>query len=108
MSYDVGLYIFTGKEEVEVIDCGNYTYNVYPMLRLAFDEDIGINCLESSLAKDCVAGLSKAIRHMEDNKEQCLTYNPPNGWGSYKGCLNWLRNILSHCEQHPLATLRIT
>ena len=98
----------TGKEEHPITESLNYTYNVYGMLALAFDEYNGINVLEGSLAKDCVGGLGKAIRHMEDNKEKCLTYNPPNGWGSYEGCLKWLRNILTHCEQHPLATLRIT
>ena len=109
MSYDVGLWINTGIEEAEVYGTNsNYTYNVHGMLALAFDEDNGINVLEGSLAKDCIGGLSKAIKHMENFPETHMGHNPPNGCGSYEGCLNWLRNILSHCEQHPLATLRIT
>ena len=109
MSYDVGLYMFTGIEETEISGTGsNYTYNVYAMLQLAFADERGINSMEAEPASACIPYLRQAIRHMEDNKEKCLTYNPPNGWGSYDGCLKWLRNILSHCEQHPLATLRIT
>ena len=108
MSYDVGLYMHTGKQEVEVVDCGNYTYNVSPMLQLAFDEDTGINVLEGSLAQDCIGGLNKAIKHMQDFPTAHMALSPSNGWGSYEGCMRWLRNILSYCEQHPLATLRIT
>lgn len=109
MSYDVGLWMNTGITESEVYGTNcNYTYNVYDMLKLAFDEDNGINVLEGSLAKDCVGGLTKAIRHMEDHPAMHQMLTPPNNWGSYHGCVQWLRNILSHCEQHPLATLRIT
>ena len=109
MSYDIGLFVHTGKEEVEIPGTDtNYTYNIFPLLKLAFNEPTGINALEGSLAKDCIGGLIKAVRYMEDNKEALLAYNPANGWGSYEGCLRWLRNILSNCEQHPLATLRIT
>ena len=109
MSYDVSLHMNTGKEDVEIPGTeSNYTYNIFPMLKLAFDEPTGINVLEGSLAKNCIGALTKAVRHMEDFPATHLAYNPLNGWGSYEGCLRWLRNILSHCEQHPLATLRIT
>jgi hypothetical protein len=108
MSYDVGLYIHTGKGEVEIPGTeSNYTYNVSPMLK-AIDWKEGIHILNGKKAQDCVLSLQFGIRKMEDNSAEYIAMNPENGWGSYEGCLKWLRTILSHCEQHPLATLRIT
>ena len=108
MSYDVRLMIDTGKGEVPVTENRNYTYNVYAMLRLAFDEEDGINALEGSLAEDCIKGLQKALAAMQNAPRKYEALNPANGWGSYGGCLRWLETILADCEQHPLATLRIT
>lgn len=109
MSYDVSLWVHTGKSEIEIPGTeSNYTYNVYKMLHKAFAGNRGITALDGHCAKDCVLRFQWAIRAMEDNADEYIALNPVNGWGSYEGCLKWLRTILSHCEQHPLATLRIT
>ena len=109
MSYDCGLFINTGKEDIEIPGTeSNYTFNVYAMLQLVFPGENGIYCMTGEPANYCIITLQQAIMRLEHDPPRYIALNPPNGWGSYEGCLKWLRNILSHCEQHPLATLRIT
>lgn len=108
MSYDIGLYISTGKEEVLVPDTeSSYTCNVSPMLK-AIDWKEGIYLLNGKKAADAVLGLGLGIRKLEDSPAEYAALSPANGFGTYEDCLQWLRGILAHCEQHPLATLRIT
>lgn len=89
-------------------DCGNYTYNVYPMLKLAFSEEAGIRVMHGSTGAECTLPLRRAIASMEDNPGIFRALTPGNGYGSYEGCLAWLRRILVGCVEHPLATLHIT
>ena len=27
--------------------------------------------------------------------------NPPNGWGSYEGAIEFIHNLANDCEEHP-------
>jgi hypothetical protein len=113
MSYDVSLTINTGKADHEVVDCGNYTYNVSPMYRKAFPLatkgiQLGINCLHDMRADAAAEILNVAIDAMVQNKEEYIALNPSNGWGNYDGALSFLCNIRSLCLIHPLCTVKIS
>ena len=106
MSYDIGLYINTGKEEHEVCDCGNYTYNVSPMYYKAFGEE-GIGMFDGMNAGEAIKFLELGIKNMEREPAEYLKLNPSNGWGSYDGALAYLRVIYQGCQNHPQTTIRI-
>jgi len=106
MSYDLYLTIDTGSDErALVVECGNMTSNVAPMWRLA-----GANLAEfaGKTAADCLPLLRAAVASMEDNPAPYLELNPPNGWGSYDTCLEYLRGLVRHFAAHPLCTVEVS
>lgn len=34
--------------------------------------------------------------------------DPDNGWGDYKGALEYLEKLLTACKNHPRATIRVS
>lgn len=108
MSYDVSLVINTGKIEHEVVDCGNYTSNVYKMYRKAFKSENGIKELIDKKADYATIILPDVIKDMEDNAEEYKALNPSNGWGDYEGALAYLKTILKWCIIHPNCTIKIS
>ena len=94
MSYDIWLE----DDNTNCSESHNYTYNISPMLELAgcLMRDIeGLTGLEASKK------LRIAISAMTLNPDRFQALNPPNGWGSFRGCLNWLLDILEDCKQYP-------
>ena len=106
MSYDVNLMINTGIEEHEVVDCGNYTYNVSPMYYKAFGEK-GINAIDDMKASDVIPILKKVIIYFIEHEDELKLLNPENDWGNYEGALNYIQGILHECRRHPACTVRI-
>ncbi len=109
MSYDIGLFINTGIYEYQVHDCGNMTYNVSKMYRETFPAGMdGIHALAEIKAADAIEMLRMVIGEMESNPSKYKLLNPPNGWGNYESALQYIRNILVGCEQHPNCIIRIS
>jgi len=113
MSYDVSLTINTGIEQITVVDCGNYTSNVWEMYEHAIPpakpgERGGLHRLHDMKAGDAIELLQKGILHMKDHKEFYMKFNPKNGWGNYEGAYNFLGNILSKCTIHPACTVELS
>ena len=107
MSYDVNLMINTGIEEHEVVDCGNYTYNVSAMYYKAFRGD-GLKTIDGMKAGDAISFLKEAIIYFIEHEDELKLLNPENGWGDYEGALRYLQNILVECKLHPACTVRIS
>lgn len=113
MSYDVYLQIHTGKEDHTVVDCGNYTGNVGNMYREAFPANPmgqrpGIHYIHSIKADMASGLLQMAISAMVDSPAIYKAMNPDNGWGSYEGALQFLKDILQACEDHPACTVYLS
>lgn len=106
MSYDAGMYMFTGKEEHEIESCGNYTYNVGAMYRLANPD--GLYALDGKLGSEAGPIANSMYTWMLEHWQECEALNPENGWGNYNGAVNFLHTIMKTCYAHPLATLKIT
>ena len=108
MSWDVSLMIDTGdKELVEVVDLGNYTYNVSPMYYKAFERKGGFRSLDGMRVKKAIPILERAIQRMKDDPKQYKKMNPENGWGDYEGALEYLMDILDGCKKHPKTIIKI-
>ncbi len=115
MGYDVHLSVNcscggrTQPEERDVF-ASNYTSNCSRM----WDE---AGCALRDWAYDKAAGrtaatliepLRTAIRAMEENPERFRAMEPDNKWGSYEGAMEFLRSILSACEQYPEALIYVS
>lgn len=87
MSYDFGI----GEESF------NITYNVAPMLRLAFGDDKGIRSIYGLTGNESFGRIMKALHYFKANKEELEALNPENGWGSCENTLRVLSKMLPAC-----------
>jgi hypothetical protein len=100
MSYDVWLE----KDDHAVTEDHNYTYNIFPMLKLA---DCEMSKLNGQTGEVAGPWIRSAILVMTVAWEQFEKLNSPNGWGDRRGCMRWLEEIARDCETHPKAILRV-
>lgn len=59
-------------------------------------------------AEDLIPFLGSGIKKLEEDPEFFKQYNPPNGWGSYNGLVNWLKELLENCKEHPNAKIEVS
>jgi hypothetical protein len=106
MSWDTYLAINTGIDDIEVIDVGNYTYNVGKM----YNDALGFSYsdFDGMLAKDAIQILKMAIEKMEKNPKHYEAMNPENNWGNYDGALKYLKSLHRACEDNPLCKIVVT
>ena len=90
MSYDVSIY---SQEDLEEVGWTNITFNVAPMLKLAFENEAGIKVIDNLTAKDSLPKVCSALQNMLLNKEMYIPLNPENDWGSYESTLKALAEI---------------
>ncbi len=105
MSYDIYLEIETGGAEPATVGREfNMTSNVAPMWRHA-----GANLAEFDGKTAGAMGplLDAAIVRMMVNPDTYRAMDPPNGWGDYEGCLEFLRELRDEFNRHPNATVRV-
>lgn len=108
MSYDFCMTIDTGGEEPATVESGlNITYNVAPMFVRAFKFNNGIHLVNGIKGKDASNLISLAIGEMERDADAYVEMEPKNKWGTYRGALSLLQNLLEWCKRHPKAKLEI-
>lgn len=56
-------------------------------------------------ARDLIEPLTLGIQKMESDPERFKQFDAPNGWGTYKQFLPWLRELLEKCHEFPEATV---
>jgi hypothetical protein len=108
ISYDEGK---TFKEdEAETLFDKGITHNLNTMAREANiyealwrPEEINI-----SIAKELIPILEKGLEKLLKDKDHLKTFNPENGWGSYEGLVNFVREYLTACKEFPEATIVIS
>lgn len=105
MSYDVYLTIDTGSPEPVTVWDRNHTSNTARMWREA---GCDLAEFDGKPATELAASLGSAISVMQAEPARFREMDPPNGWGDYVSCLEFLRAILDACGEHPLTTVRIS
>ena len=93
MSYDMNI----GGEEF------NYTYNVSGMWYAAIPET-GIRTHYGETGRDAVPILRRIREFMEDNRDELLSMEPENGWGSYEGALQFVTDLINASIRNPECT----
>lgn len=105
MSYDIYLEIDTGGPEPAAVGRDfNMTSNVGPMWRKA-GADLADFHGENAGAMARV--LDAAIGKMTAYPDEYRALNPSNGWGTYEGCVEFLRELRDEFTRHPNATVRV-
>lgn len=105
MSWDISLTINTGIKEREIVDCGNYTYNVSDMYVKAMGKSL--SDLHGKKAKDVIPLLKTGVKAMLTDPIEMKKLSPENGWGDYDGALEYLQGILKACEENPECIVRV-
>jgi hypothetical protein len=89
---------------------GNITHNLGAMAKEAGiyqalwrPEEIGI-----TKAKELIAPLTKGLGFLRGDPKRYKEFNPPNGWGSYEGLVNFVENYLKACIENPDAAVRVS
>ncbi len=105
MSADYWLVIDTGGEEpARLTDPSiNCTYNLGEMLRAAGFP--AWNALIDAPASETGGMLRAVADKLRSDPEQFKAYNPPNGWGTYEGAIEFLDAFAAACAEHPKATI---
>lgn len=110
MSYDVYLTIDTGGDRPAIVtEICSPTYNLAPMLRAALGTDMrdhGEGSLDGMLASDALRIVKRALESMALDPERFKALNPPNGWGTYEDCVEFLQWLHDACTDNPKATVR--
>jgi hypothetical protein len=107
MSYDIWLEADLGGPEPVRLGDWNYTSNVAPMWRKAMPSTEGLAGMEGMTAGVAAEVLRSGISAMERNPDPYRALNPSNGWGSFDGQLDALRELLAEFEAAPHAKVRI-
>ena len=95
MSLDIGV---KAKREVEIYD-SNVTYNLADIYYKCIDG--GFKSLNKMNCKNALPIITKAIENMLENEKEYRKLEPSNGWGTYDGLLQELRDLRNCCEDNP-------
>lgn len=95
MSLDIGV---KAKREVQIYD-SNITYNLADIYYKCIDG--GFKSLKEKTCKQALPILNKAIENMIENEKEYRKLEPSNGWGTYEGLLEELRELRACCEENP-------
>ena len=105
MSYWVSLWIDTGGETSAEVWSRNITSN---LSRMWNEAGVPLHEWDGLEAGTCWPNLDTALTFMQSKPEAFKELNPPNGWGDYDGCVDFLLELRNVCKQHPRCTLRVS
>jgi len=64
--------------------------------------------LQFTKAREIAELLDEGLKILLSDPEYYKIFNPENGWGSYEGLVNFVREYHSACLDNPTAELRIS
>lgn len=107
---------FPGREPITVpapepreVFSANITHNLNTMADAAGiyqhlwrPDEIGI-----TTAAELIEPLRVGLAKLEAGPARFRRHNPSNGWGTYEGLVEFVREYLAACEQYPAAKVRV-
>jgi hypothetical protein len=84
----------------------NITHNVTPMWRKAGVYE-ALYKSDGKMAKEVGDVIKRGVCLMELHPDEYKKLNPPNGWGSYEGALEFLFEFAMACDRYPKAIIRV-
>lgn len=106
MSYNLSVNVV---RECEAYCAQSVTGNLDGIFIRAFGQ-YGVRGLDGEPVADVVSQLRRAYRHISDpaNRNEYLALSPRNGWGSYEGAMQIMRELLESCAENPNGVIRIS
>ena len=107
MSYDFDLSIDTGAGNRAYAYNASPTFNLSGMFAAAFEGGISAT-LKGKSAAEAAPLIRAALDKMLADPPAFKALNPPNGWGTYEGAIQFLQEFAQACAEHPLCTVNAT
>lgn len=106
MSYNLSVNVV---RECEVYCAQSVTGNLDDIFIRAIGQD-GLRGLDGELLADVEGQLLRAYRHISDpsNLNEYMALGPSNGWGSYLGAMQIIRELLESYTENPNGVIRIS
>ncbi len=79
----------------------NCTYNLSPMWHDIFPDDNGMVNIDGMTGKGSLIKLNFALSQLIGGVEYFTKMNPENGWGSYAGFVEFIKNLINLAERYP-------
>lgn len=79
----------------------NYTWNVGVMWFEIYPDDVSMVLIEGMTGEASLSKLIHAIKELEANPDKFKGMNPKNGWGSYDGFLNFVKELAKAAIDYP-------
>lgn len=102
-------HLVVDAEPTNTVYSDNITHNLSTMARSCglYDAlwqpgEIGI-----TKAQQLVEPLQAGLQVLLADADKFRAHNPPNGWGTYDGLVEFVTNYLAACEEHPDADVRV-
>lgn len=109
MSWTVYLRIKTGPGVSTSVFERNHTSNLGNMIAWARGEEEYLwEEIDGMRADEAAFILGDVIEKCEAEGESLSRFDSPNGWGTAKSCLQFLREIYCACLDNPYTTVRVS
>ncbi len=97
------------SEPSDEVYTANITHNLTTMADAADLYNPLWNPEELKIVKagDLIVPLAKGLSVLVAQPKFFKQYNPPNGWGTYEGLVEFARNYLNACIAYPEATVSV-
>ena len=106
MSLDVYLEVI----KPTAIYSANITHNLSKMADAAGiykelwrPDEIGV-----TKARELIQPLADGLSRLLAEHEKYCAFNPANGWGDYKGLVEFVREYLAACRENPDAAVKVS
>ena len=64
--------------------------------------------IDAKDARDIIPFLRAGLAKLRAQPDHFRQYNPSNGWGSYEGLVEFVKNYLAACEEYPDAKIEVS
>ena len=97
------------EDDNGVVYTANITHNLNRMAKEAGvyehlwrPDEIGV-----TIASELIAPLTEGLVILRSDPERFKKLNPPNGWGTYEGLIEFVVGYLQACQQYPEAKVSV-
>lgn len=98
------------RSETDEVYWRNITHNLNRMAgeaniykHLWRPDEIGI-----TTAVQLIEPLEAGLALLQSEPDRFREFNPPNGWGTYEGLVDFVADYLNACKEHPDATVEVS
>ena len=111
MSLDITLYNNCCEKcgRGDEVYSANITHNLTTMAKYAGIYDVIWHPEDiAKTARDIIPDLSHGFNKLKTFPERYIKYEPTNGWGTYKGFIDFVEKYLEACTKYPESIIEVS